>query len=91
MKQEIFATLRGLSEQALGFDNHFLAQYKEYVFTQLPQEKPFAQLCYVKQLGQLIYPEQAIAAALKMLQNSSNAEVRFAVAETLQHYNLATN
>jgi hypothetical protein len=37
------------------------------VLIQLPQEKPFAQLCYVKQLGQLIYPEQAIAAALKML------------------------
>ncbi|WP_180976688.1 hypothetical protein [Fischerella thermalis] len=47
--------LRGLCEQALGFDNHFLGQYKEYVFTQLPQEKPFA------------------------------------VAETLQHCNLATN
>jgi hypothetical protein len=33
---------------------------------------------------------QAIASALKMLQNSSYADTRFAVAETLQRYNLAT-
>ncbi|MER3494306.1 MAG: hypothetical protein C4323_19730 [Mastigocladus sp. ERB_26_2] len=80
-----------MCEQALGFENHFLAQYKEYVLTQLPQEKPLAQLCYGKQVRQLIYPDQAIAAALKKLHKSCDAEISFAVAETLQHYNLATN
>jgi hypothetical protein len=40
----------------------------------------------VKQLGQLLYPDPAIATALKRLQNNSNVQIRLVVAETLQRY-----
>ncbi len=83
--------LRRLCEQALGFENHFLARYKEYLLNVLPQEEPFIQLHYVKQLGQLIYPDDAIAATLKALGKSDNAELQQAVAETLQRYDYERN
>jgi predicted nucleotidyltransferase len=78
--------LRSLCERALEFENHFLVQYKEYLLAQLGQVEPFIQLHYVKRLGQLIYPDEAIVTALHDLGNSSNPEIRQAVAETLQRY-----
>lgn len=79
--------LRCLCEQALGFENYFLAQYKEYVLEKLPQEEPFAQLQYVKQLAQLIYPDDdAIATALQEVAKNGNAEIQQAVVETLRQY-----
>jgi predicted nucleotidyltransferase len=81
--------LRALCERALGFENHFLAQYKEYLLAQLPQAEPFVQLHYVKRLGQLVYPDRAVVTTLQALENSSNAEIRLAIAETLRRYSSA--
>lgn len=78
--------LRSLCEQALGFENHFLVQYKEYLLTRLQCVEPYTQLQYVKRLGHLIYPDEAIVTALQDVGNSSNAEIRLAVAETLRRY-----
>lgn len=76
--------LRSLCDRALAFENHFLAQYKEYVLAHLPQEKPFVQLHYVKRLGQLIYPDGTVVDALQEIAKNSNAEIQHAVAETLR-------
>ncbi|HEY9633002.1 MAG TPA: nucleotidyltransferase domain-containing protein [Coleofasciculaceae cyanobacterium] len=78
--------LRSLCERALGFENHFLMQYKDYLLTQLRQVEPFIQLHYVKRLGQLLYPDQAVIAALQDVGNSSNPEIRQAVSQTLRKY-----
>ncbi|MDZ8186436.1 MAG: nucleotidyltransferase domain-containing protein [Nostoc sp. ChiSLP02] len=79
--------LRSLCQQALGFENHFLQCYKQYVIQQLPYEKPFVQLHYVKQLGQLIYPnDDEIIAVLKQLRHSANSELQQALTQTLHCY-----
>lgn len=78
--------LRSLCERALSFENYFLLQYKEYLLTQLQQVEPAIQLHYVKRLGQIIYPDEAVITTLEDLSNGSNAEIRQAVAETLSRY-----
>ena len=79
--------LRKLCEQALGFENHFLLQYKDYVLAQLPQVDSYVQLRYVQRLGEIIYPDaaDAIATILNQLKNS-NPELQHAVDRTLSHY-----
>ena len=79
--------LRRLCEQALGFENHFLLQYKDYVLAQLPKVDSYVQLRYVQRLEQIIYPDaaEALASALKQL-NNSTPELQQALAATLQAY-----
>lgn len=78
--------LRVLCEQTLGFENHFLNEYKAYLLTHLPQAEPFVQLRYVQRLKQLIYADRAIADLLKTLEQSYDADIRKAATETLKHY-----
>lgn len=78
--------LRKLCEQTLGFENHFLDEYKVYLMAHLPQAEPLVQLRYVQRLGQLIYVDRAIADLLKKFEHSDNAEIRRAATEALQHY-----
>lgn len=78
--------LRELCEQTLGFENHFLDEYKRYLLTHVPQANPFIQLRYVQQLGRLIYPDPDIIELLKSLEQSCNPDIRKAVTETLQYY-----
>jgi hypothetical protein len=79
--------LRHLCQRALGFENHFLTRYKEYLLSVLPQEEPFIQLHYVKQLSQLIYPDNdAIASVLRKVEKNATTELQQAVTQTLQWY-----
>ena len=75
-----------LCEQTLGFENHFLDEYKFYLMAQMPQAEPFFQLRYVQRLGQLIYADRAITDLLKTFEHSDNADIRKAATEALQHY-----
>lgn len=79
--------LRRLCQQALGFENHFLQLYKQYVLQQLPQSEPFIQLHYVKQLGQLIYPDDdEIVTVLRELRHIANSELQQALTQTFHYY-----
>ena len=78
--------LRILCEQALGFENHFLNEYKSYLLTHLPQADAFIQLKYMQQLEQLIYRDRDIFNLLKLLQQSSDSELSKAATRTLQCY-----
>lgn len=78
--------LRELCEQTLGFENHFLNEYKTYLLTHLPQADSFIQLKYVQQLGRLIYSDREIFNSLKTLEQSHDPDIRNAVTETLRHY-----
>lgn len=79
--------LRRLCQQALGFENHFLQCYKQFVLQQLPHSEPFIQLHYVKQLQQLIYPDDdEIVAVLRELRHSANPELHQALTQTLHCY-----
>ncbi|MBD2681472.1 MULTISPECIES: hypothetical protein [Nostoc] len=50
-------------------------------------DKPFVQLHYVKQLGQLIYPnDDEIVAVLKQLKHYANSELQQALTQTLYCY-----
>lgn len=78
--------LRILCEQTLGFENHFLSKYKAYLITHIQKADSFVQLKYVQQLERLIYYDHNILDILKLLQQSSNTELREAAARVLQSY-----
>lgn len=76
--------LRCLCERGLAFENHFLALYKEYLLAELRHTEEFRQLYAVKRLGQIIYRDQAVVAALHEVGKNGNAESQQAVAQTLR-------
>jgi predicted nucleotidyltransferase len=78
--------LRILCEQALRFENHFLNEYKAYLLTHIPKADSSVQLKYVQQLERLIYCDRNILDILKLLQQSSNSELREAATRALQSY-----
>lgn len=76
--------LRKLCEETLGFENHFLAQYKAYLLTQLPQAKPLVQLRSVQRLGQLIYDDRAIKTLLRTFEQNPDPDIRQAATKALR-------
>jgi predicted nucleotidyltransferase len=80
------AHLRGLCQQALGFENTFLQRYRDFLLADLQSDHAVTQLFAVRRLGQIHYPDPAVAAAVAELAAHANAELQQAAATTLQHY-----
>jgi predicted nucleotidyltransferase len=78
--------LRRLCQQALGFENAFLLRYRDFLLDELRQDTLAAQLAAVRRLGQIVYADPAIPAAVAELAAHPNTELQQAVAATLQLY-----
>ena len=78
--------LRGICRQALRFENAFLERYRDWLLAELRSDDPAAQLAALRRLGQLIYPDATVAAALVALAAHANAEIQQAAAATIAHY-----
>ena len=80
-------TLRGLCEQALGFQNHFLDRYRRYLLTELDADSNERQLLAATRLGQIVYPgDPEVRAALARLAARGEPAVREAAGATLRRY-----
>ncbi|MBE7382796.1 MAG: nucleotidyltransferase domain-containing protein [Leptolyngbya sp. SIO1E4] len=66
--------LRLLCQQALGFENHFLTQYKDYILNQLPEAEPWLQDYCIQRLGRLIYRDQRVNNLLETLKSLNKSE-----------------
>jgi predicted nucleotidyltransferase len=80
------AHLRGLCQQALGFENAFLQRYRDFLLADLQSDHAAAQLFAVQRFGQILYPDPAVAAAVADLAAHASAELQQAAAATLEHY-----
>jgi hypothetical protein len=57
-------TPRALRDQALDFQNHFLALYRQYQLTELASADPDRQKLAAHRLKQIVFPDQHVADAL---------------------------
>ena len=80
------AHLRGLCQQALGFENAFLQRYRDFLLADLQSDHVAAQLFALQRFGQILYPDPAVAAAVADLAAHASAELQPAAATILQHY-----
>lgn len=65
--------LRSLCRSALGFSNHYLSVYRNFLLDGLYERTPQYQIFAVKNLAQVIYPDdQEIANSLKRFQRSNH-------------------
>jgi hypothetical protein len=78
--------LRGLCEQALGFQNRFLARYRTYLLDELHSSEPQRQTLAAQRLAQIRYPDGEIIEALHQLRKVDDLDVQQAVEATLEHY-----
>jgi predicted nucleotidyltransferase len=83
--------LRMLCQQCLGFENHFLERYKAYLLAELAHTDEAIRLFAARRLGQLIYHDAAVVAALQVAGERGPAELRQAIAETLDWYSEANH
>jgi thioesterase domain-containing protein len=76
--------LRELCRQALGFENHFLAIYRDHLLGELDgaEEEPI--ILAVKKLGESVYPDDQIIARLRKLAAGSSIGIREAVEKTIK-------
>jgi len=68
--------LRLLCDRVLGFENHFLGRYKEFLLAELGHANPRFQVMAARRLGQIAYADSRVVAALRQAQNAANPEVR---------------
>jgi hypothetical protein len=80
------AHLRGLCQQALGFENAFLQRYRDFLLAELQSDDPAIQLFAVRRFGQILYPDPAVAAAVAELAAHAGVELQQAAGATLQYY-----
>jgi predicted nucleotidyltransferase len=80
------AQLYGLCEHALGFENHFLMRYQDFLLADLQQPDAAIQLHAARRLGQLVYRDPLVASALQRLAQSPKPELRDAAAAALLQY-----
>jgi hypothetical protein len=78
--------LRALCEQGLAFVNHFLAQYKIYLLSELQQPDPVIQRFALERLQRIIYPESAVMHAIQSCTISHASPVRQAAVQALAIY-----
>jgi predicted nucleotidyltransferase len=80
------AHLRGLCQQALGFENAFLQRYRNFLLAELQSDDTGIQLFAVRRFGQILYPDPAVAAAVAELAAQASVEFQQAAGATLQYY-----
>jgi hypothetical protein len=78
------AHLRGMCQQALRFENAFLERYRDLLLEYAQSGDMPAQLLAARRLGQIVYRDPGVAAALEQLAAHSNSEIRQAAAAAIQ-------
>jgi hypothetical protein len=69
--------LRHLCQRALGFGNHFLDIYQDFLLRELHHDQSEAQLPALRSLKRIVYPQnQEITDAVNRLQQSSDEKIR---------------
>lgn len=77
------AVLRSLCQQALAFENHFLALHRDYLLAELGKVDDDSRLFAVKHLGQMISTDAEVRSALAALDHGGNEELQHALEETI--------
>jgi predicted nucleotidyltransferase len=77
-------TLRGLCQQALRFENRYLARFKDFLLEELRHSNEGTQLFAARRLGEIIYRDAAVVAALEDAGRHGDAELRQVVDQTLR-------
>jgi predicted nucleotidyltransferase len=80
------AQLRSLCHEILAFENHFLSVYRGYLLEELQHPDAALARFAVDRLGQLIYPNRRVVAALRQVQQQADLDLRSALDETLRWY-----
>lgn len=75
--------LREICKRTLDFENYFLSVYQVYLLSELKKEDEVARLKAIKKSGEVMYPDQAIDAALEGLKMSEDYSIRPAIIESL--------
>ena len=82
-------TLGTFCQQCLGFENHFLASYQTFLLAELEHPDEAIALAAARRLGQVIYRDTAVVAALQAAGQRGSEELRRAAAEALSWYTAA--
>jgi hypothetical protein len=80
--------LLDLCRQALRFENYFLGFYQEYLLSELQHTDEAIRLFAVQRLGQIVFRDGAVVAALHETEKHGSAELQNAVADTLLLYSM---
>ena len=78
--------LRALCQRGLAFENHFLARYKVYLLTELDQTDDAITLLALQRLGQILYRDAAVIAAIQAAEQRANPTLRQAATQVLARY-----
>lgn len=76
--------LRNLCQRVLAFENHFTEIYRDYLLSELESAKVENKRRAVKQLGEIIYPDEEVVEVLQALESDANEELEQAIKETLE-------
>lgn len=74
--------LKEICKQALAFENHFLAIFRDYLLTNL--WNPCNKLYAVKRLGEIVHPNRKVLETLQALENREDGRLLAAVKETIR-------
>jgi hypothetical protein len=78
--------LRSFCRQGLDFQNDFLRRYKDYLLMELQHGQVTIRWFAVQRLGQLVYHDSSVVAALQERTQQDTVEVRQAAATSLKQY-----
>jgi hypothetical protein len=73
-----------LCERALGFENHFLTCFRNYLLTELRGEDESHTVSAAKRLGEIIYPDDEVINALRELERAPSEALRDAARVALE-------
>lgn len=68
--------LHDLCRQTLAFENHFLGTYRAYLLAELRSDDDADRRFAAQRLGEVLYPDEEVAAALRDAARSDNAALR---------------
>jgi hypothetical protein len=75
--------LRHLCQRVLAFENHYFAVYRDYLLAELRGADPAGRLFAARRCGEVLYPDEAIAAALAVCAADPAPNVAGAARSTL--------
>ncbi len=76
--------LKELCRQALAFENHYLAIYRDYLLAELHSDSDDHKLVAVRRLGQIVYPDEEVRDVLRTAAASPNEGLRHAAQATFE-------
>jgi hypothetical protein len=83
--------LRELCTRVLAFENHFLGRYKEFLLAELVHANAQFQIMAARRMGQIVYDEPRVVAALRRAEAEGTAELRELASAGLRLMNLRSD